>query len=105
MDVCETSVRMDAQNCGACGQLCKALPNASANCTSGNCVLGVCDPNFANCNNDPKDGCEANLNADPMNCSQCGIVCPMNNPFCNKGTCGQVPPAVTWTAMFTQGQS
>ncbi len=104
-DGCETPVLTDQNNCGGCGIPCKALPNAAASCTAGNCVLGACMPGFANCNNNPMDGCEADLTSDPNNCNSCGVVCPQQNPFCNKGVCGQVPPAVTWTGMFTQGQS
>jgi hypothetical protein len=85
---CETSVLADPNNCGGCGKLCNGLPNAAANCVSGNCVLGACNAGFENCNGDPADGCEANLQLDPNNCSQCGMTCPMNTPSCVSGVCG-----------------
>jgi hypothetical protein len=87
-DGCETSVLSDPGNCGACGNPCNGLPNAAANCTAGNCVLGKCNPGFADCNGDPTDGCEVNLQADGKNCNGCGNVCPMNTPACANGQCG-----------------
>ncbi len=98
-DGCETPVLTDADNCGGCGVPCTGLPNAQANCTNGNCVLGACNAGFANCDGNPQNGCEANLSRDPMNCGGCGKVCPMNLPFCNNGACangclakGAIPP-------------
>ncbi len=88
-DGCETPVLSDPNNCGGCGTPCTGKPNAKANCTAGNCVLGDCNPGFANCNNDPQDGCEANLNYDANNCTACGKACPMNAPNCVGGVCGQ----------------
>jgi hypothetical protein len=91
-DGCETSVLSDAANCGACGSVCNGLPNAQANCTQGNCVLGKCNQGFYDCNNNPMDGCESNILVDSNNCNGCGIVCPQNLPFCNQGMCAVKPP-------------
>ena len=35
----------DARNCGACGNVCD-LPNATAACSTGTCVVGSCDQGF-----------------------------------------------------------
>jgi Cys-rich repeat protein len=91
MDGCETPVLTDAANCGSCGTPCKALPNASASCTAGNCVLGTCNAGFFNCDGDPANGCEANVAGDPKNCGKCGVVCPMNLPACAAGQCALAP--------------
>jgi Cys-rich repeat protein len=104
-DGCETSVLTDTSNCGACGMPCNGLPNANAQCTAGNCVLGTCLNGFFDCNHMPMDGCESNILSDANNCNGCGNVCPQNNPYCNMGVCGQVPPAVTYTGMFVQNQT
>jgi len=89
---CETSVTSDPNNCGGCGQLCKGLPNATANCAAGNCILGMCNQGFANCDGNPMNGCESFVATDPMNCGGCGNVCPMNMPFCNMNACTNVNP-------------
>jgi hypothetical protein len=98
-------VLTDPNNCGACGAPCRALPNASASCSAGNCLLGACNAGFADCNHNPIDGCEVDLASDGSNCNACGNVCPLNNPFCNQGVCGQSPPAVVFAGGFTQGQA
>jgi hypothetical protein len=51
---------------------------------------GYCCAGFADCNHDIRDGCEANLAADPLNCSACGTSCPTTGgtPVCNAGVCG-----------------
>ena len=53
----ETDVSTDTSNCGACGQVCNFL-HAQSTCEGGVCVLGECDDNYWNVNNDPSDGCE-----------------------------------------------
>jgi hypothetical protein len=50
-----------------------------------------CDPNHADCNLEPGDGCEVNLVSDPLHCGSCGdAVCSSQNgtPTCNAGRCG-----------------
>jgi hypothetical protein len=70
----------DARNCGGCGMACAAM-HASASCTAGQCAQGKCDPGWGDCNKDPKDGCEANLHADPNNCTACGAACNIKNAY------------------------
>ncbi len=86
MDGCETSVLADASNCGACGKPCNALPNATASCAAGNCVLGVCNKGYADCDGNPMNGCEAQVAFDAKNCGGCGVVC-QNGLFCVNGAC------------------
>jgi hypothetical protein len=86
MDGCETSVLSDTNNCGGCGVPCNALPNAMANCTAGNCVLGTCNDGFYDCDNNPMTGCEANIASDPNNCGACGNKCG-NGLVCKNGGC------------------
>jgi hypothetical protein len=89
---CETSVLGDPSNCGACGRSCAGIPNASASCTDGNCVLGACNAGYANCDGDPNNGCEVNLTFDAKNCGGCNMPCG-NMMTCNSGVCG-APPKV-----------
>jgi hypothetical protein len=99
---CETPVLTDPSNCGGCGKGCANLPNASASCVDGSCVLGACTAGFADCNGVANDGCEADLAYDANNCGQCGMVCPMNAPACDQGTCGTVVIR-NYTDMFAMG--
>ncbi|MFC1654935.1 hypothetical protein ACFL2F_03925, partial [Myxococcota bacterium] len=64
----------DPENCGGCGLVC-TLPNATAACVDSTCVVANCDANFANCDDDDTNGCEADLTGDPNNCGACGTVC------------------------------
>jgi hypothetical protein len=65
----------DATSCGACNAPCRAPgPNQSRACEKGVCVYD-CVPGFADCNGDPADGCETNLNIHPANCGACGNAC------------------------------
>jgi Putative metal-binding motif len=47
----------DPANCGACDNPC-VLPNASATCSAGLCVLDSCESGFADCDGDATNGCE-----------------------------------------------
>ncbi|MEZ4225442.1 MAG: protein kinase [Polyangiaceae bacterium] len=48
-----------------------------------------CEPGFANCNQLPEDGCEANLNDDALHCGACGTVCSSAaiDGVCQAGQC------------------
>jgi hypothetical protein len=85
---CETPTDTDQNNCGGCGKGCKPI-NGGAVCAAGQCTLS-CNQNYSDCNNDANDGCEASLLFDGKNCNGCGNVCPMNNPACVNGVCGQL---------------
>jgi Putative metal-binding motif len=59
----------DEDNCGFCKNECEAPPNGTALCFNGTCTLDMCKPAFADCNQDPGDGCEWNLLQDgPCTC-------------------------------------
>lgn len=51
--------------------------------------LRDCSPGTADCDRDPKNGCEAVLAADTDNCGICGVTCAAANaePSCLGGTC------------------
>ena len=87
---CEVDVTKVA-NCGTCGNVCPSGPNSTATCTNGMCGLN-CAPNFADCNNDPTDGCEANLQTSTANCGMCGHVCSGTNSVSTACTTGMCAP-------------
>src|SRR5262249_22305765 len=84
---CEASLNTTA-NCGMCGASCD-LPNASSICKTGACAITSCTGTFADCDNDPKNGCETNLATSPTHCGACGTVCNATNgtPSCATGSC------------------
>jgi hypothetical protein len=85
---CEVNTNSDVNNCGACGKVCSAA-GGTASCTGGICYI-ACASGFGNCNNDASDGCEVNLNTDPLHCGSCVNVCNSTNGTrtCSAGACG-----------------
>ena len=47
----------DPLHCGVCHNACR-FNHAQGHCEGGKCVMGACDPNWYDINNDPSDGCE-----------------------------------------------
>lgn len=94
-DGCEVDFLTDLEHCGACGAECD-LAHAADQCMNGECLIKTdeanqgCDPNYANCNLNPEDGCEVNLLTDPKHCGSCeGAVCSAENgdASCKAGSC------------------
>ncbi|MBL8602616.1 MAG: hypothetical protein JNK72_11900 [Myxococcales bacterium] len=81
---CETNLTNSAASCGRCGAVC-SFANASAVCANGACGLGACNPGFGNCDGDPSNGCETNLNTDVNHCGRCSAACATNR--CTAGRC------------------
>ena len=76
-DVCGKAcvdLASDPANCNACGFVC-STPHAASTCEGGVCGLGKCDGGFANCDQDPYNGCESDPMTDAANCSSCGHAC------------------------------
>ncbi len=93
-DGCEVDTSNTVGNCGACGKVCPAPPNATAGCAAGTCGVGMCAFGYLDCNKDPNDGCEVTGTNDVKNCGGCGKVCPggMNSsPVCTNGICSTIP--------------
>lgn len=83
----------DAENCGACDNVCPAAPNASPSCTDSSCGT-VCNEGFDDCDGDIANGCEVELSTDIENCGTCGMVCEgggggmeTGDPSCAEGAC------------------
>jgi hypothetical protein len=69
-----TDPLIDPQNCETCGNVCPPAANAIPVCAEADCAF-VCIDGFADCNLAASDGCEVNLNTDPLNCGTCGTEC------------------------------
>ncbi len=88
-DGCEIDTFRDANNCGACGNVCPGGANAAGVCNVGKCQL-ACQASFLDCNGDPADGCETNGASDTTNCGNCGNTCTAVGPTtiaCAAGSC------------------
>ncbi len=86
---CETFLSTDPTNCGACGKIC-LFANADAQCAAGTCGIGTCKSGFADCDGDPANGCEVNLDNDPVHCGACATPCtpkPNVEPSCVARAC------------------
>lgn len=74
-DGCEANLQTSPGHCGACGSACPVPAHATPTCSKAVCG-SVCQLGFADCNSDPKDGCETTTGSDPKNCGGCATVCP-----------------------------
>jgi len=86
---CEVNSATDANNCGACNNICIAT-QATVTCTSGACAIASCNSGYKNCNGVYADGCEINTNIDKNNCGACNTVCAdvaHASELCTSGTC------------------
>ncbi len=86
---CEMNVLASVSNCGSCTTACPARANSNLYCSNGVCGF-ACSPNYANCNGNPTDGCEANLASSTTSCGSCTTACPSvdhGTPACTAGVC------------------
>ncbi|MFO0601898.1 MAG: FG-GAP-like repeat-containing protein [Polyangiales bacterium] len=85
---CEANLATTAAHCGACGRAC-SLPNATAACSAGGCVVASCNAGFGDCDGDPANGCEVNLRTTAAHCGRCGGACSVPNATaaCVAGAC------------------
>ncbi len=88
-------------HCGACGNECDPTGGPGApqyahafyGCSAGECLPGLCEKNYANCDGDLENGCETKTVTNE-NCGGCGIACAPgqqcvldgeHKPFCACG--------------------
>jgi hypothetical protein len=85
---CEVNTNTDPSNCSSCGNKCPFGPNSTPVCNNAACAI-VCDPGYADCDNNPTNGCEVHSDVDTANCGMCGNVCitPNATPGCTGGQC------------------
>jgi hypothetical protein len=84
----------DANTCAPC-----SIARATATCAGGRCAVLACNNGYADCNQDPSDGCETDL-SEATHCGSCNAVCgasaalcaPSGTGFsCTSGCSGQAP--------------
>ncbi len=87
-DGCETPLGT-VMNCASCGDRCN-LANATPRCnTSGRCVIQSCNDGWADCDGNPANGCEVNIDTN-ANCGACGNDCGAN-ATCTSRACSCNP--------------
>jgi len=89
-DGCEVNLTATLAHCGECGNSCGAGPHMVAACVAGECEAS-CENNWEDCDNNPDNGCEADLQSDKKNCGQCGKDC--GSKSCVSGECYSCDPA------------
>jgi MYXO-CTERM domain-containing protein len=82
---CEVELGVDLAHCGACGNAC-AFEHAEARCEAGACLLGACVEGYDDCDQEPANGCEAELGVDLAHCGACGNACAAGQ-ICAAGRC------------------
>jgi Ca2+-binding RTX toxin-like protein len=85
-NACESDTASDGLNCGACGTVCPALPNALPGCSAGACAQGPCVTGFTDCDGQSANGCETSLLSSDTNCGTCGNACGQGLE-CTNGAC------------------
>jgi hypothetical protein len=71
---------LDAPEHGCGADTCEPcnLDHASARCDpTQRCAVETCYRNFADCDRNPTNGCEADLRVDPDHCGSCDTACPL----------------------------
>ncbi len=83
---CETTLGT-LSDCLGCGDSCPAAPaNATSVCLGSGCGF-TCNATWGNCDGNDGNGCEHDINNDPLNCGACGKSC--YGGTCNSGVCSQ----------------
>ncbi|MBX3182526.1 MAG: hypothetical protein KF915_07850 [Polyangiaceae bacterium] len=91
-DGCEQDLTNDPAHCGACALSC-VIPGAVAGCAGGRCVVTSCAAGAGDCDGDPLNGCETDLQSDPAHCGACGRSCSASGAAttsCSAGLCRPV---------------
>ena len=88
---CESKLTVDLMNCGRCGNICDFVGGIGT-CQDGECSLTACTSGWADCDLDPRNGCEVPVG--PQGCSlRCeypedgpGLVAATGDCKCPTGT-------------------
>lgn len=79
-------VDSDPAHCGGCDAACAGFDNSEGGiCTAGECVP-LCLPGYADCDGELANGCEVDLESDPLHCGGCGLGCS-GDQLCDEGVC------------------
>ena len=84
---CEVYPNYDTNNCGTCGKDCQHLAKVKvADCSMGGCLISECLGSYADCDWNPDNGCETDLDTAGSDCGFCLNFCPADQ-HCIAGDC------------------
>jgi len=87
---CEVDGSNNPNHCGLCFNACPQRPNAVRQCVNFNCPTTLqCLPDYADCDANPVNGCEVNIQNDNNHCGRCGN--PVSSAPCRVRSAGNVP--------------
>ena len=69
-----TDITSDPNNCGGCGFVCDGRGTTATACVGSTCQP-TCMAGYDDCDFDGRNGCEADINADPRHCGSCTTDC------------------------------
>jgi hypothetical protein len=98
---CEQDVLSSATHCGACAHPCVA-ENSTFTCNQGACSVASCDPPWQDCDESAANGCEADIQTDPMHCGACKQACKQGE-LCYQGQCAANAEVLAWLATQKAG--
>ena len=88
-NACGTSVNSNTSATATSSMV--SIWNGVGNCSNGVISVAWCNYGYADCDNNPVDGCEVNTRTDNFNCGYCGNNCyglpNVAASYCNNGTC------------------
>lgn len=93
------NVRVDDNNCGACGRSCE-LNHAVAHCVGGECTISSCASGFSSCDSNSANGCESNTASDRTHCGSCMTACA-EGASCVLGSCSCAAGSVVCSGRCT----
>jgi hypothetical protein len=84
---CETDLATSVATCGGCRTAC-TNEHGTTSCQGGVC-LPTCDPGFKDCDRNPRNGCESNLQTSLLHCGECDHPCTNSHgtTTCAGGVC------------------
>ncbi len=83
-DGCEVDVSSNTTHCGTCGRACSNAGAVTTACADGECKP-TCDPQHADCDGNPVNGCEVDVSTNRNSCGACGHDC--RGGACVDGQC------------------
>ena len=83
---CEADIAGNVATCGRCGLAC-SNDNGATTCSDGICAP-TCEAGYADCDDDPNNGCESSLST-TSSCGACGAACANDHGIttCQSGMC------------------